>query len=364
VTFRDAPAARLLREVQRRRLAGCVMAAIVVLTFAASPANQPAGPATDLRYGARAADAASREVSGLTFDHALEAGTSIEDAVEIINYGGQPVRFEIYGADLVPTGGGGAAPAARDEEVVGAGAWVRPTRSSVAVAPYDAVLVPFTLSVPLGTVPGRHEAALLVEPVLAETSEMIVSRSRVSLRVQIEVLGAIDLGVDLGPLGRGREGRAVTFRLPVTNTGNVTFVAGGVVSVVGGGDEPLAEVPFDPTNKALAPEVSGTFTARWDDAPWFGRVIAQPVIDVDVGDRPPVQFVGDPVTVWLVPWPQVLFTLGLAAALAALLLATRDPRHRWWERRREERQLIRDHRARRELDAGMPPDDRTPVGTG
>lgn len=362
--FPGTPAARLLRGAQRRGVAGCIVAALVVLTLAASPTPRPSGPATDLRYGARAADPASREVSGLTFDHALEAGTSIEDAVEIINYGGQPVRFAIYGADLVPTGSGRTAPAARDVEVEGAGAWILPTRGSVDVPAYDSVLVPFTLRVPVGIVPGRHTAALLVEPMLVESNEMIVNRSRVSLRVEVEVLGDIDLGVHLGRLGWGRGGREVDFRLPVTNTGNVTFVASGVVSVVGRGGDPLAEVALTPTDRALAPGASGSFSARWTDAPWFGRVTTRPVVAVDVGDRPPVEFIGDPVTIWLLPWSQILAALALIAMLAAVLLATRDPRRRWHERRLEERQLIRDHRARRKLGSDPPVDDRTPVGTG
>jgi hypothetical protein len=226
------------------------------------------------------------------------------------------------------------------------------------------LLVPITLSVPTGTVPGRHEAALLVEPMLDPTTEMLVHRTRVSLRVEIEVLGDIDLGVHLGRLSWGTGGREVDFRLPVANTGNVTFVASGVVSVVGRGGDPLAEVVLTPTDRALAPEASGTFSARWTDAPWFGHVTARPVVAVDVGDRPPVEFIGDPVTIWLLPWSQILAALALTAMLAALLLATRDPRRRRHERRLEERQLIRDHRARRKLGSDPPVDGRTPVGTG
>jgi hypothetical protein len=344
VTRRPAPVERPRRRTHHRRDAGALLLLAFVLALPIGPAAGQTGPSDGPSYGARAVDHAERPVSGLTFVHALEAGTSTQDAVEIINYTGQPASFDLYGADYLPMEGGGTAPAPREDERTGAGAWIAPSVPTIEVPPRSLEVVPFTIDVPAGVLPGDHALALLVEPVPAPTAEMVVHRTRTALRVQVEVLGEIDLGVGLGPLDWRRDGRAVTFALPVTNTGNVTFAANGAVVIRRGDEDPVVELPLRASERALGPEATASLDARWDEAPWFGRVTAQAVVDADVGDRPPRQFVGDETVIWLVPWVHVLAGAAMLAVLAALVLATQDPRHRRRERRRAERELLREFR--------------------
>jgi hypothetical protein len=338
-----------------------LIGALLALAAAPSsdpPAERPEGPS----YGARPAHHADGPSSGRLISHAVEVDTLVTDGVEIFNFTDEPASFDVYASDMVGTSGDGLAPAARDAEVTGPGTWVTVEQETVEVAPRSSLVVPLTIEVPRGTVPGEHVAAFLVEPVRATSEENIESRARVALQVRLEVLGEIDLGVQLGPLRWRRPDGEVHLTQPVTNGGNVTFVADGKVVLTDRAGQRIAEVPLTPADRTLAPEAAVTFEAVWSDPPWFGRVTALAVVDVQAGERAPVAFEGEPVTFWIVPWTQILGAFVLLALLATILLASRERRREWRVRRREEREVLREYRARREAGGeARDPSDHQPV---
>jgi hypothetical protein len=357
-------------HVRRSRAArwlvlGLLLVAVLQTMGAAPPpdrdGDQPAGPS----YGVRPAHHADGPRAGRLIAHALEVDTVVTDGVEIFNFTDEPARFEVYAADMIATSGDGVAPAPRDAEVTGPGTWIEPEQEEIEVAPHRSVVVPVAIEVPRGTVPGEHVAALLVEPVTEAGDQTIQARARVALRVQLEVLGEIDLGVELGALRWRQAGQTVRFDLPVTNGGNVTVVVDGTVVVTDRGAQPKGELLLSPAARTLAPDATTSLEAVWEDPPWFGRVTAQAVVDARAGERAPVRFVGDAVTFWIVPWASLLAAFALLALLAAVFFASRDRRRAWRERRREERELLRDFRAeRRARDAGEDrgTTERLPVG--
>jgi hypothetical protein len=357
------------RAARSRPMRACLLAVLAVSLFQAiaaappleRPGEAPAGPS----YGVRPAHHADGARAGRLIAHALEVDTVVTDGVEIFNFTDEPARFEVYAADMVATSGGGVAPAPRDAEVTGPGTWIEPDQEELEVAPHRSVVVPVTIEVPQGTVPGEHVAALLVEPMTEAGDQTIQARARVALRVQLEVLGEIDLGVQLGTLRWRQTGQTVRFDLPVTNGGNVTVVVDGTVVITDRGAQPKGELLFSPAARTMAPDATTSLEAVWEDPPWFGRVTAQAVVDAHAGEREPVRFVGDAVTFWIVPWASLLAAFASLALLAAVFFASRDRRRAWRERRREERELLRDFRAeRRARDAGEDrgTTERLPVG--
>jgi hypothetical protein len=338
----------------------------LVQTIGAAPPpegaeDRPAGPS----YGVRPANHADGPRAGRLIAHALEVDTLVTDGVEIFNFTDEPASFEVYAADMVVTSGDGVAPAPRDAEVTGPGTWLEPAEGRVEVAPHRSLVVPLRIEVPRGTVPGEHVAALLVEPVAEAGDQTIQARARVALQVQLEVLGEIDLGLQLGTLGWRSSGQTVRFDLPVTNGGNVTVVVDGTVLVSARRARTRADLLLSPADRTMAPDATVSLTGEWEDPPWLGRVTAQAVVDARAGDRAPVRFVGDPVTFWVVPWAQLLGAFALLALLAAVFLASGDRRREWRVHRREERELLREHRAqRRAREAGEErgTSERLPVG--
>jgi hypothetical protein len=330
-----------------RPLGAFALIVAALLSLAAAPAPEQGDPPDGPTYGARPAHHADGARAGRMFAHALEVGTVVTDAVEIFNFTGEPASFDIYPADMVRASGDTLAPAARESELTGAGAWLALEEQRVEIPPRTSVLVPFTIEVPPGTVPGAHVAALLVEPIRRSTGQTIEARARVAMQVQLDVLGEIDLGVQLGSLQWRQSGREVHFDLPVRNGGNVTFVADGIVVVEGRDVVRLRDVPLLPAARTLAPGATTRFEAVWVEPPWIGRVTARAVVEAQAGDRAPVEFVGEPVTFWVVPWTSLLVAAGVLALLTAILLASRERRGQWRERRREEREVLREYRARR-----------------
>ena len=227
------------------------------------------------------------------------------------------------------------------------------------MSPRSSVVAPFELRVPVGTTPDTYSAAVLVEPDVDEGSATITSRTRIALRVNIEVLGAIDLQALVGPLAWTPAETGIRFTVPVENTGSVTFAAGGVVAL---SDGSAAALPLTPSETGTVPGATVELQTVWTDPPWLDRIVAQPIIEATFGDRPPREFVGDEVTFWIVPWRDLgLIAAGLVALLA-LLWATRGPRRSWRHRRREERQAVQEVRARRR--ATQAGSARDPVETG
>jgi hypothetical protein len=322
-----------------------------------------ASPAPRASYGARPAHHGDPDLPVGSYLHTLEPGTSVDDGVEILNLTDDGAVFLVYATDLVPVAGGTVAAAARDAEVTGAGAWIVFDDERAYVPPRSAVVAPFDALPSLSGPLRAYSAAVLVERDTDEGRGTITSRTRIALWVDIEVLGPIDLGAALGDLGWARTDDGLRFTMTVENTGSVTFVAGGDVLV--SGTSPDAAVPFEPVADVV-PERTVEVTALWTDPPWLGRVVAQPIVAAMVDGRPPREYVGDEVAFWLVPWRDLAVIAGAVVALALLWWATRDARARWRARRREERELVREHRARRRAGGSPPPVEppRAPVGAG
>jgi hypothetical protein len=377
VTRRPAARGRPARGPSPWRAIAAGLACSVALTGAAptpgpSPSPDTAGgpipattasPAPRASYGARPAHHGDPDLPVGSYLHTLEPGTSVDDGVEILNLTDDGAVFLVYATDLVPVAGGTVAAAARDAEVTGPGGWIVFDDERAYVPPRSAVVAPFELAVPVGTAPGSYRAAVLVERDVDEGRGTITSRTRIALWVDIEVLGPIDLGAVLGPLAWARTDDGLRFTMTVENTGSVTFVAGGDVHVSGTLRDTV--VPFGPVVDVV-PERTVELTTVWSDPPWLGRVVALPIVEATVEGRPPRDVVGDEVAFWLVPWRDLAVIAGAVLALALLWWATRDARGRWRARRREERELVREHRARRRAGGSPPPVEppRAPVGAG
>jgi hypothetical protein len=327
---------------------GLVLAFVLLpssgLTSAWAQPDDPSGP----EFGIRPVYWADTDLPGGHFSYALEPGASVDDAIEILNFSDDPLRFDVYGADLVTAQGGGFAPAARELPSDGAGNWIVPERTVVEVAPHRSVEVAFTVSVPERTEPGDHPGAIVVERQTEPRQDAgITMQPRLAQRVLINVPGEVALGVELGELAVVRAGRQVRFELPVRNSGNVTFTTSGEVAVGAWGRRRV--LALEPAGLYAVPGGEAVVTAVWEDPPWYGRATAVATLDVVVGDDAPVRFSTEEARLWLFWWPPVLLAVGLLM-LALGLWRAPEPRRRLQRlaaERREDRAVLRDHRAER-----------------
>ena len=301
--------------------------AVLISGSALTPAvAQTDPPEDDLEWGIRPLYWADTSLPGGHFTYALEAGTSIDDGIEILNFGPEPLRFDLYGADLLTAAGGGSAPASRGATPRTAGGWIVPASATVEVPPDGSVEVAFTVSIPAGTRSGNHRGALVVEPHSPQAEGAgTTTQPRLAQRVLITVPDEVDLGVEPGELVAVRERGRLRFELPVRNTGNVTFASSGAVTTEVRGRQ--FELELSPAGLYAVPGREAILSATWDDAPWFGRARAVAALDVVVGDDAPVRFTSGELTRLLFSWTPLLIVAGLLL-LALGLGAAEVPRPR------------------------------------
>jgi hypothetical protein len=187
---------RLMRGAFHRR---AFLIAMTLLLATATPVLAEDGPT----YGARPAPGDGDRSSG-TFKLTVGAGSSVSDAVEVLNFTNESATFDVYAGDVVPTSGGGLAPAPRNADITGPAAWVRVSQATVEVPPRSAATVPFTVNVPGGTARGDHMAALLVEAQDADDTAAIASRTRIGLWIKLSVT----------PAGEGEGGASTPWTVP------------------------------------------------------------------------------------------------------------------------------------------------------
>ena len=158
----------------------------VLMTALLLAVTTPARAQDGATYGARPAPGdGDRSSAGFTLS--VGEGSAVSDAVEILNFTNDPATFDVYVADVVPSTGGGLAPAARDAEITGPAVWITVDQATVEVPARSSTIVPFTINVPEGAPLGDHTAALLVEPQRSSDTGTITSKTRVGLWVRVKV---------------------------------------------------------------------------------------------------------------------------------------------------------------------------------
>jgi hypothetical protein len=319
-----------------------------VLLSVAGMVGVAIGAETTPDYGVRTARLNDGERPGSSFDHAVESGTSITDAVEIFNFTATPMTFDVYSADMVSTSNGGLTAASRTVDVAGTGLWIVVSTDPVEVPPHESVLVDFDIVVPEGTPPGDNAAAILVEPHAESTGASIESRTRIGIRINIEVIGQVELGVALGDLASERLGDTIRFRLEVSNTGSTTFEVDGAATVANWSGDELAEILLEPAGVFVAPGEQVVLVADWADPPFFGRVDTVATVRATVGDREPVLFETSVLTLWIIPWALIVIAAAALVLTAWILYRRRDAIKAWRDRRRDERAMLKDYRKHRD----------------
>ncbi|MCP3760378.1 hypothetical protein [Streptomyces sp. TBY4] len=312
------------------RLAAVAAAAAAVLSCAAAApaaADEPGWTAEPAAGSApAAAKAGARPDSARPFFYlAGPSGTVLEDRIALANTSDQEHTITLRGADAYNTADGAfavrsAEPAAGggpEGNGTGAGLWISfGASTTVKVPPRTRAVVPFTVTVPPGSPPGDHPAAVVATESGREVGV------RVHLRVDGPALAALTVE-DVSVRGKGAAAR-VAYTL--VNRGNVAVApelaigAEGVLGEVAG--RSVRTLPVE-----VLPGQRVELTEPWPGAPVFDRVALTLTVTAPGGAR-----ATGSASVWFVPWGIAgttgLGLLGLGAVAAAALLLVRKRRIR------------------------------------
>ncbi len=327
---------RAVRHQTIRALIGVVVVgALALLGAGFGQASPPAirvaamgAPGDEASWGVRPSTNENGVVRAY-FDHVASTGQRIDDAMDVVNHGAQPLTLRVYASDAFTTAGGGIDLLPAVESPVDLGAWITVGTDSVTIAPGETVTVPFTITVPQDATPGDHTAGIVTSLTTAQSGSTVAVDRRLGSRVYLRVAGNLEPSLritdvstvqqgSLNPFGGG----SVELTYTVGNTGNVRLSANEIASVSGifgliTADSPTGEVPV------LLPGNSLTRTVTVDGVPPLTVMSAQ--IDLEPQDPSgavdfQMALASGSTAVWIWPWPQIILLLLIGGAVGLWLL--------------------------------------------
>lgn len=283
------------RTTSRTRTTSCTRAAVTAAVAAlcalsAAPATADTrpwsvAPAPGGTRGPGAEDRSSFFLQG-------GPGTVIEDRLTVVNPGDRP----------------------RTVALRGTGPWIALAERRVTVPPRTRADVPLTVTVPAGSAPGDHHAAVVA------TGDGLRVRVPMAVRVSGPALPALTVE----HVRVTRTGGAAVIRYALVNRGNTTLAPRLTIRAKGHFGEVLHRVARG-VPAALAPGSSVRLTEKWPDAPRLDPVEVR--ITAQAPGAAPASASGSYTPLpWLVP--ALLAGLGLAGAgaVGGLLVRRRGRR--------------------------------------
>ena len=213
--------------------------------------------------------------------YVADAGSVIEDAVTLYNYGNEQLTFRVYATDAFNTETGEFDFLPGTEVPEDVGSWITLPQEYVTVPPAGQATLPITLTIPDDASPGDHVGAVLASNEAESTGpdgDTVVLDRRTGTRLFVRVNGPLtpelaveDLSTDYDPSINPLAGSAqVTYT--ITNRGNVRLSGSSSVAVSGPfglGEQTLPATDFP----ELLPGGSITVTTEVDDVPAFGVAV-------------------------------------------------------------------------------------------
>jgi hypothetical protein len=267
------------------------------------------------------------------YDYAVEAGSTIADAIVLTNYTVNPITLSVYGVDSATTGAGQVV-AGEPGPQHSVGAWLHVSRSTVTLLPHRSDADHFTLSVPKGTPPGDYLGAVVTSFGSAQrVSGGVAFEARAALTVDVRVVGAIHMAMSVSQLSVTRSGGTDRFEVVVSNHGNVLVeLTSGRLELGAGG----TSLRLDAQGVYVVPGGQATLTATWNDLPFFGHEQARAVVTGSVAGKPAGTWTSPSLSLWFVPW----LVISLVTGVLVLIAATNRRWRRWIRELREAHRLV------------------------
>ena len=208
------------------------VAAVVVI-----PAST-AGAASNGQWSMAPYSAPGTSLPRAFFDFTLHPGQSISDKAELSNFTTNTLSFQVYPSDGMNVKQGGAFGLLLPKNTMHfVGAWVTSSVTYYSVQPHQAVVFPFTLTVPSTAAPGDYAGGIVAldeQPTVSKDGPLDIKIQRaVGARIYVHVIGATHpsiaiTGVSTSARRTGLAGAlwgkgTGTVDVRIENTGNSIF---------------------------------------------------------------------------------------------------------------------------------------------
>jgi hypothetical protein len=278
------------------------------LTWAVQPANQQ-GP-----DGRR------------WIERSLDPGQVVTEHLAVRNFSDGAVAFALKAADGYLTDKGRFNMLPSDRTSVDGGTWIA-VQEKVTVGAKQTTVVPFTITVPRDARPGDHPAGIAAT--ITATGGQVAVESRVGFRVMMRVNGTLTAAVAVdnltadyrhswNPFSAG----SIRLRYTTTNDGNVAVTGAGRVTIAElfGLRERDARADVEEMLPGGSRAVDRRVGGVWALGRLRTSVEVTPAVTGGAAADAAIQRDSATVTVWVLPWPQLV----LAVVVGALVFAFRD----------------------------------------
>lgn len=180
------------------------------------------------------------------FIHTLEPGSSVEEAVNVINNSDSSSAVLVYPTDSAVASGGAFTCEQLVDERDEVGSWITMSKNEVTLESAGSEVVPFTITVPTSADVGEHNGCIVIQGKTPpeQTDQGIGLSFRTALRVAILVPGDISKNLEITGFSSNVGKDKITLTPEIMNTGNVSvdtdiqttlkYFFGSTVSQVGG----------------------------------------------------------------------------------------------------------------------------------
>lgn len=303
-------------------------AAVLIVAPVPAQAADDTGDAPEIRWSVVPADENGPD-GRRAVENDLDPGESVDDHFAVRNVSEVEVTFRLAAADGFYTRNGRFDILPADQESVDSGTWIS-LPEEVTIPAGETAIIPFEISVPDNAEPGDHAAGITASVLSVHTGDdgaNVGVESRVGFRVTTRVAGELtpepviaglvgDYTLSWNPIRPG----SVTVAFDVENAGNTILLVEGAVNA-GGQSAPF---PAEGENAAeILPGDSRSFSVVVEDVwPLFVvpvEVVVAPTMLTMTGDTSEVTPVSSTITVWAMPWPQLIVLLGIGLVVWALV---------------------------------------------
>jgi hypothetical protein len=274
-------------------------------------------------------------------EHTLDPGQVVTERLAVRNFSNRSTVFSLKAADGYLTDKGRFNMLPSSQKSVDGGTWIS-VREKVTVGAKGTAIVPFTITVPRDAKPGDHPAGIAAT--VTATGGTVAVESRVGFRVMMRVSGTITAALTVDDLNATYRQSwnpfsAGTIRVSYTTTNDGSVAVTGTGNVTTSGPFGLGKRGAPANVEQTLPGGSRKTDVRLAGVWGLGRlrttVNVTPSLLAGDTSGAEIRPASTTVTVWTVPWPQLL----LAASVVALLFALRTVNRR--RRRRLARLLAR-----------------------
>lgn len=283
------------------------------------------------------------------FRYDVQPGMVIHDGLVVQNFSDTTMQVDVYPADLLQAQGGGFAPAQKGQPMHEVGAWIVFDKASITIPPRQQLVDPFTLTVPNPVDPGQHLGAVVAAANVSKSGGVTI-QGRTALITEVVVPGLANPQAAVGPLAVTHDNDgSLTFKVGVTNTGNVLLAIDGSVVVRDSSGRTVTSVPLVPSKSYAFPK--GTALDLQSSQPWTppaGDFTFQAVAKAYSNDKLVGTYSDSPLSLTFVNWVRVWISLAvLLLVLVVAAIATR----RWLARRRRARAVAEEQKREEEARA-------------